>query len=205
MWSTTTPADLLSTASSTMNAFITGIAPSTAATTMTAYISPIRTAARADFLLLSGIVTFVNSSSITPATTSMNCDSGWSFCCDLTNTLRFIKPRLLQNAEFWPGEVGNYPKSAPSIITSVHDGGAGFDVLQHDGLRGALRGAVESSAAGQQAAIDFDSIARALYPVAHHRLPPQYQLRLLFPLCSPLNSCCKAPTRRHRATLPGMA
>ncbi len=42
---------------------------------------------------------------------SMNCDWGWSCCCDLTSTLRFIKPRLLQNAEFWPGEVANYPKS----------------------------------------------------------------------------------------------
>ena len=27
---------------------------------------------------------------------SMNCDSGWSFCRDLTGTLRYIKPRLLQ-------------------------------------------------------------------------------------------------------------
>jgi 1,4-alpha-glucan branching enzyme len=95
---------------------------------------------------------------------SMNCDSGWSFCCDLTNTLRFIKPRLLQNAEFWPGEVTNYPKSAPSVVTSVANGGAGFDVLQHDGLRNAIRGAVRSSAAGQQATVDFESIARALYP-----------------------------------------
>jgi 1,4-alpha-glucan branching enzyme len=95
---------------------------------------------------------------------SMNCDSGWSFCCDLTGTLRFVKPRLLQNAEFWPGEVGNYPKSAQSIVTPVANGGAGFDVLQHDGLRGAVRGAVQSSAWGQQAAIDFDSIAGALYP-----------------------------------------
>jgi len=95
---------------------------------------------------------------------SMNCDSGWSFCCDLTGTLRFIKPRLLQNAEFWPGEVGNYPKSAPSIVTPVSDGGAGFDVLQHDGLRGAVRGAITSSSFGQGAVIDFGSIAQALYP-----------------------------------------
>jgi 1,4-alpha-glucan branching enzyme len=95
---------------------------------------------------------------------SMNCDSGWSFCCNLTNTLRYIKPRLLQNAEFWPGEVGNYPKSTQSIVTAVSNGGAGFDVVQHDGLRGAVRGAVQSAAYGQQAAINFDSIAATLYP-----------------------------------------
>lgn len=95
---------------------------------------------------------------------SMNCDSGWSFCCDLTGTLRFVKPRLLQNAEFWPGEVGNYPKSTQSIVTAVADGGAGFDVVQHDGLRTAVRGAITSASYGQQAAIDFDSIAGALYP-----------------------------------------
>jgi 1,4-alpha-glucan branching enzyme len=83
---------------------------------------------------------------------------------DLTNTLRFIKSRLLQNAEFWPGEVGNYPKSTPEIVTPVSSGGAGFDVVQYDGLRGAIRNAVGSSAAGQHAGIDFDSIARTLYP-----------------------------------------
>jgi 1,4-alpha-glucan branching enzyme len=95
---------------------------------------------------------------------SMNCDSGWSFCCDLTGTLSFVKPRLLQNAEFWPGEVGNYPKSTQSIVTAVSAGGAGFDVVQHDGLRSAVRGAITSSSYGQQAAVDFDSIAGALYP-----------------------------------------
>jgi len=95
---------------------------------------------------------------------SMNKDSGWSFCRDLTSTLRFIKPRLLQNAEYWPFEFGDFPKSSASIVTSVADGGAGFDVLQHDGLRSAVRGAVGSSSAGQQAAIDFDRIAGALFP-----------------------------------------
>ena len=95
---------------------------------------------------------------------SMNCDSGWSFCCDLTSTVRFIKPRLLQNAEFWPGEVANYPKSTTSIVTAVSAGGAGFDAVQHDGLRGALRGAISSAAAGQQATVDFGSIAATLYP-----------------------------------------
>jgi 1,4-alpha-glucan branching enzyme len=95
---------------------------------------------------------------------SMNCDSGWSFCCNLTNTLRFVKPRILQNAEFWPGEVGNYPKPWPSIVTSTSSGGAGFDVVQHDGLRGAVRSAVAAASYGQSASINFDAIAANLYP-----------------------------------------
>ncbi len=95
---------------------------------------------------------------------SMNCDSGWTFCCNLTNTLRYAKPRLLQNAEFWPGEVGNYPKSSQSIVTPTANGGAGFDVVQHDGLRSALRGAVQAASFGQGASINFDAIAANLYP-----------------------------------------
>jgi len=94
---------------------------------------------------------------------SMNQNSGWSFCCDLTNTLRYIQPRLLQNAEFWPGEVGGNP-SPQSMVTSVASGGAGFDTLQHDGLRTAVRNAVLAASYGQQAAISFDSIAATLYP-----------------------------------------
>ena len=95
---------------------------------------------------------------------SMNCATGWTFCQDLTNTLRFIQPRLLHNAEFWPAEVANCPRSSQSIVTSVASGGAGFDVLQHDGLRGAVRSAVQSSSYGQSAEINFDSIAGTLYP-----------------------------------------
>jgi len=95
---------------------------------------------------------------------SMNCDSGWSFCSNLTGTLRYVKPRLLQNAEFWPGEVANYPKSTASIVTATNDGGAGFDVVQHDGLRSAVRGAVAAASYGQGSAVNFDAIAGNLYP-----------------------------------------
>jgi len=95
---------------------------------------------------------------------SMNCDSGWTFCCNLTSTLRYVKSRLLQNAEFWPSEVGNYPKPSQLIVTSIAHGGAGFDVVQHDGLRNALRGAVRAASFGQNAAVNFDAIAGNLYP-----------------------------------------
>jgi 1,4-alpha-glucan branching enzyme len=94
----------------------------------------------------------------------MNLDSGWSFCCDLTNTVRYDKPRILQNAEYWPAENTTYPKSAQQIMTPVAWGGAGFDVVQHDALRTAIRNAISQAAQGQGAGIDFDSIAGSLYP-----------------------------------------
>jgi len=95
---------------------------------------------------------------------STNKDSGWTFCCNLTDTLRYIKPRLLQNAEYWPFEFGDYPKAWPSLVTPVAQDGAGFDVVQHDALRGAVRGALQSATAGAQAAVSMDSLAAALYP-----------------------------------------
>jgi 1,4-alpha-glucan branching enzyme len=95
---------------------------------------------------------------------SMNCDWGSLFCKDLTGTLRFLKPGLLQNAEFWPGEVGNYPTTTESIVTSTANGGAGFDVVQHDGLRIAVRNAIASAAGGQQATVTMSAIAATLYP-----------------------------------------
>ena len=95
---------------------------------------------------------------------SMNKDSGWSFCQDLTNTLRFLKPRLLQNAEYWPFEWNDYPKSTQLILSPVASGGTGFDVVQHDGLRGAVRGAVQAASSGQSSTVNFDAIAGNLYP-----------------------------------------
>ena len=93
-----------------------------------------------------------------------NADSGWTFCRDLTDTLRYIKPRLLQNAEYWPGEFTDYPKPWTSIVTPTAAGGAGFDVVQHDALRNAVRGALQAASAGAQAAVNMDSVAAALYP-----------------------------------------
>ncbi|MGD0628718.1 MAG: alpha amylase C-terminal domain-containing protein [Terracidiphilus sp.] len=95
---------------------------------------------------------------------SMNKDSGWTFCCNLTDTLRYIHPRLLQNAEYWPGEFGDYPQPWTSIVTPVASGGAGFDVVQHDALRAAVRGVLQSAAAGQQAAVSMERLAAGLYP-----------------------------------------
>jgi 1,4-alpha-glucan branching enzyme len=50
------------------------------------------------------------------------------------------------------------------IVTPTASGGTGFDVLQHDGLRGAVRTAVQQASYGQNSAVDFGAIAANLYP-----------------------------------------
>jgi 1,4-alpha-glucan branching enzyme len=95
---------------------------------------------------------------------STNQGSGWEFCRALTTRLRGLQPRILQNAEFWPGEFSDIPTSAQPIVAPAAAGGAGFDVVQHDALRSALRGAVGAASAGAGAAVSVSAIAAALYP-----------------------------------------
>ena len=52
------------------------------------------------------------------------------------------------------------------IITPASQGGAGFDVVQHDALRNALRNAVGTASGGAQAPVSISAIAAALYPPA---------------------------------------
>ena len=68
---------------------------------------------------------------------STNQADGWAFCRALTTQLRAAQPRFLQNAEFWPGEFPDIPTSVQPILQPADQGGAGFDVVQHDALRSA--------------------------------------------------------------------
>jgi 1,4-alpha-glucan branching enzyme len=94
----------------------------------------------------------------------MNCDSGWTFCRNLTCTLRYVKLRLLQNADFGRTKSATIQSPGRRLVTPVANGGAGFDMVQYDGWRGAVRSAVQAASYGQSAAINFDSIAANLYP-----------------------------------------
>jgi 1,4-alpha-glucan branching enzyme len=79
---------------------------------------------------------------------------GWHFCRDLTDTCRFLRPAAIQIAEYWP---------VKSIVTTATgDGGAGFDATWHDGLREAVRSAVEQASHGRDAFVDMSRVARAL-------------------------------------------
>lgn len=88
--------------------------------------------------------------------------SGWDFCRDLTSTVRYIQPRALQNAEFWQGE---YDKgSFGSMVQPAVQGGAGFDTVQHDALRNAIRRAIEAASYGQSSQVNMDAIRDSLFP-----------------------------------------
>jgi 1,4-alpha-glucan branching enzyme len=95
---------------------------------------------------------------------STNQGSGWEFCRSLTTQLRTLQPRVLQNAEFWPGEFSDIPTSVTPVIAPASQGGAGFDVVQHDALRAALRNAVGAASGGAQASVSMSAIAGVLYP-----------------------------------------
>ncbi len=95
---------------------------------------------------------------------SCNQGSGWDFCREITSSNRGTKPRVLQNAEFWPGSQSNIPNSQTPIVQSASTGGAGFDVVQADALRCALRDAVAAAANGASASVSMTAIANALYP-----------------------------------------
>jgi 1,4-alpha-glucan branching enzyme len=92
---------------------------------------------------------------------AMNNASGWEFCKELTEAVRAQNPRALQNAEYWPGEYG---VPAPSMVTPVAADGLGFDAVQHDGLREAIRSAIGQAAQGADAAVEMSGIARTLWP-----------------------------------------
>ncbi len=90
--------------------------------------------------------------------------SGWEFCRALTSNLRGFRNRILQNAEFWPDRFGDIPASALPVVAPADLGGMGFDVVQHDWLRTAIRAAVGAASWGERERVSISAIADALYP-----------------------------------------
>jgi 1,4-alpha-glucan branching enzyme len=90
--------------------------------------------------------------------------SGWEFCRALTSNLRGLRSRILQNAEFWAGRFSDIPASVLPVFAPAEAGGMGFDVVQHDGLRNALRGAVGAASGGADAGLSMSAISAALDP-----------------------------------------
>lgn len=79
---------------------------------------------------------------------------GWRFCQDVTDTCRFIKPKAIHIAECWPVQA--------AIVRSTAQNGAGFDAALNDGLREAVRNALDQAAHGKTALVDMEGIAREI-------------------------------------------
>lgn len=85
-----------------------------------------------------------------------NANHGWRFCQDLTGTIRFNHPGIIQISEYWPVNA--------AATRSRFDGGAGFNATWHDGLRESIRSAISQAAGGRDSRVNLDAIAQNLYP-----------------------------------------
>jgi 1,4-alpha-glucan branching enzyme len=80
---------------------------------------------------------------------------GWSFCQDLTSTLRHIRPSALNKAEYW--NVNPYIVKAPPE-------GAGFDTTLTDGFRLAIRDVISNASQPDERPLNMTGLARSLWP-----------------------------------------
>ena len=74
---------------------------------------------------------------------------GWSFCQDLTSTLRPHRPGALDKAEYW--NVNPYVVKPPPE-------GAGFDTSLTDGLRIAIRDVIGEASAPDERPLDMTAL-----------------------------------------------
>jgi 1,4-alpha-glucan branching enzyme len=88
---------------------------------------------------------------------AMNQTTGWGFCQNITSIVRLARPRTLQNAEHWP---------VTESITEPTPAGAGFDVIQHDGLRINLRNALRLASYGSGTFLNLSAVASNINPYA---------------------------------------
>ena len=87
--------------------------------------------------------------------TVMDENGGWFFCQDLARTVRFIKPKAVQIAEYWGNQRWRAVVATPE--------GMGFDVGYADSFRDKVRKAIAQAAGGAGAFVDLDAVRDALY------------------------------------------
>ncbi len=81
-------------------------------------------------------------------------NGGEAFCRNLTGTIRAVKPRAIQIAEYWNDD-------RPRAVAPT-PGGLGFDAELADGLRDALRGLLGQLEGGASAMVSLSSLAANL-------------------------------------------
>jgi 1,4-alpha-glucan branching enzyme len=81
-------------------------------------------------------------------------DEGWRFLQACTATVRQINPSAIHIAEYW--------NVNPWVVRSSGQGGAGFDATWCDGLREAVRDALNSAANGGTGSVNLSAVAAQL-------------------------------------------
>ncbi len=79
---------------------------------------------------------------------------GDRFCRDLTDTLRYHKPKAIHIAEYW-----NWDRATPVLPAP---GGLGFDAALNDGLRETIRTTIQAASGGASAYVNLDRLRDAL-------------------------------------------
>ncbi|SEO78787.1 alpha amylase C-terminal domain-containing protein [Mucilaginibacter sp. OK283] len=85
---------------------------------------------------------------------------GWSFCKDLTSTLKFIAPNKLYHAEYW----GVNP-----LVVQDSPVGIGFNTSLTDGLRIAIRDIISNAAQPDARPLNMDRLAESMWPAGFSR------------------------------------
>ena len=80
---------------------------------------------------------------------------GWSFCQDLTATVRFTRPSSLGKAEYW---------NVNPLVVQPPPQGAGFDTSLTDGLRIAIRDVIGNASAPDTRPLNMSGLAQSLWP-----------------------------------------
>ncbi len=79
---------------------------------------------------------------------------GWPFCQAMTGTVRFLRASAPQVAEYWGPD--------PAVVKPASEGGAGFDIEWHDGLRRTVRDAISAASRGRDRPVSMTAIAAQL-------------------------------------------
>lgn len=85
-------------------------------------------------------------------------NGGWHFCQDLTNTLRYDKPGVVQIAEYWNYDGGQRWKA---VAQPPH--GMGFDLGYSDVMRQTVRKVIQDSAQLPAVDLNLDELRTAMY------------------------------------------
>jgi len=88
---------------------------------------------------------------------------GWSFCQDLTSTIKFMAPSKINHAEYW---------QVQALTITDPPTGIGFNTTLTDGLRLAIRDVISNASVPGSGQLNIDGLAASMWP---YGFPQEWQ------------------------------